>query len=49
MRQARPDDAFQFVTAEEMSAAWPDIERHLGQTRDSWRWFLGALEARRSA
>jgi hypothetical protein len=49
MRQARPDDAFLFVTAEEMSRAWPDIERHLGQTREFWRWFLGALEARRGA
>ena len=42
MRQAKPDDVFQFVTVEDIRRAWPRIERHLGRSRPFWTWILGA-------
>jgi hypothetical protein len=41
MRQAKPDDALQFVSAQEMADLWPDLEKHLGRSREFWRWLLG--------
>ena len=40
MRQAKPDDVFQFVTLAEIRRDWPRIERHLGRSREFWRWLL---------
>lgn len=40
MRQAKPDDVFQFVSRADLEAAWPKLERHLGTTRSMWRWLL---------
>jgi len=40
MRQAKPDDALQFATAEEMAELWPLLEKYLGRTRDFWQWIL---------
>jgi hypothetical protein len=40
MRQARPDDVFTFVTADEIVELWNEVERYLGRTRPFWRWLL---------
>jgi hypothetical protein len=40
MRQAKPDDALQFVSAQEMADLWPSLEKYLGRTRDFWCWML---------
>jgi len=40
MRQAKPDDVFQFVTVSDIRADWPRIERYLGKTRPFWTWLL---------
>jgi hypothetical protein len=44
MRQAKPDDALQYVSAQEMADLWPSIERHLGKTRPFWTWLLEQWE-----
>ncbi len=41
MRQAKPDDVFQFVTLAEIRADWPRIEPYLGKSREFWTWLLG--------
>lgn len=41
MRQAKPDDVFEFVTTREIEELWPMLERYLGRTRENWRWILG--------
>ncbi len=41
MRQAKPDDVFQFVTIGDIEAHWPLLERYLGRTREFWTWLLG--------
>ena len=46
MRQAKPDDALQFVTPQQMADLWPSIERHLGKTRPFWAWLLEQWERR---
>lgn len=40
MRQAKPDDVFQFVTLEQIRASWPRVEYRLGRVRDFWKWWL---------
>lgn len=40
LRQAKPDDALTFVTAQAIVDAWPRIERYLGARRDFWAWLL---------
>lgn len=40
MRQAKPDDVFQFVSLEAIYAHWPAVERYLGRTRQFWEWLL---------
>ena len=52
MRQAKPDDALQFVSVDTMRALWPHIEPYLGETREFWFWLLAswkALDERRQA
>jgi len=44
MRQAKPDDALQFVSPQEMADLWPSIERYLGKTRPFWSWLLEQWE-----
>jgi len=46
MRQAKPDDALQFVSAQEMADLWPSIERYLGRSRPFWTWLLDEWESR---
>lgn len=40
MRQAKPDDVFSYVSLREIHDHWGLIERHLGRTREFWRWIL---------
>jgi hypothetical protein len=40
MRQAKPDDALQFVSPQEIADLWPLLEKHLGRTREFWKWLL---------
>ncbi len=40
MRQAKPDDALQFVSAQQIADLFPALEKHLGRTRDFWVWLL---------
>lgn len=42
MRQAKPDDVFQFVTVADIREAWPRLVRHLGRSRPFWSWLLEA-------
>lgn len=46
MRQAKPDDVFQFLTLQEVADLWPSVERYLGKTRPFWDWLLGEWESR---
>jgi hypothetical protein len=46
MRQAKPDDALQFVSPQEMADLWPRIERYLGRTRPFWAWLIEQWEHR---
>jgi hypothetical protein len=48
MRQAKPDDAFQFVGLAEISDLWPQLERHLGRSAPMWRWLLERWRGARS-
>ncbi len=40
MRQARPDDVFEFTSRKRIRELWPRILPHLGKTRDFWSWIL---------
>ena len=40
LRQAKPDDALQLVSPEEVAGAWPEIVRYLGTSRPFWSWLL---------
>jgi hypothetical protein len=40
MRQAKPDDVFRFVTLAQVRGLWPELVRHLGQSRPFWSWLL---------
>lgn len=41
LRQAKPDDALQWVTTSDIVELWPDMERHLGRSKAFWAWLLG--------
>lgn len=45
MRQAKPDDVFEFVTLAEIRDLWPDLHRYLGRTREFWTWLLDRWES----
>ncbi|MBI4881182.1 MAG: hypothetical protein HY812_16220 [Planctomycetes bacterium] len=49
MRQAKPDDVFQFVTLEEIRDLWTDVEPYLGNTRAFWSWLLEVWKDDRAA
>ena len=40
MRQAKPDDVFQFVTLGTVRELWPRVVRYLGHSRPFWIWLL---------
>ena len=42
MRQAKPDDVFQFTTLKTIESLWPAIRPYLGRTRSFWQWILTA-------
>jgi len=44
LRQAKPDDVFTFVRAQELADAWSSFERYLGNSREFWRWLLATWE-----
>ena len=44
MRQAKPDDVFEFVSAKTIREMWPHLERFLGEKRDFWEWLFSAWE-----
>ena len=46
MRQAKPDDALQYISPQEIADLWPSIERYLGNTRPFWTWLLEQWERR---
>jgi hypothetical protein len=46
MRQAKPDDVFQFLTLQQVADLWPSVERYLGKTRPFWDWLLEQWESR---
>jgi hypothetical protein len=41
LRQAKPDDALQWVKPAQIAELWPYVERHLGRSREFWTWLLG--------
>lgn len=45
LRQAKPDDAFLFVTPAELRREWDSFEAYLGRSREFWRWLLDQWEA----
>jgi hypothetical protein len=44
MRQAKPDDVFEFVSAKTIRELWPRLERFLGEKRPFWEWLFSAWE-----
>ncbi len=44
MRQAKPDDVFEFVSAKTIRETWPRLERFLGNKRAFWEWLFSAWE-----
>lgn len=45
MRQAKPDDVFQFVKPGTIRKLWPKVIRHLGRSRAFWTWLFERWEA----
>jgi hypothetical protein len=41
LREANTRDVWLFVTPEEIRAAWPRLQRHLGRSRPMWAYLLG--------
>ena len=46
MRQAKPDDVFQFVSPRTIREMWPRLERYLGDKRPFWSWMFTTWESR---
>ena len=40
MRQAKPDDVFEFVSLTDVVRDWERIEPQLGKRREFWTWLL---------
>lgn len=40
MRQAKPDDVFQFATLPAIEESWSRVTRYLGNSRAFWTWLL---------
>jgi len=49
MRQAKPDDVFQFVTRAKIEEHWSSIERYLGWSREFWTWILSTWKEQERA
>lgn len=48
MRQAKPDDVFQFVTFAQLLELWPRVEPILGREREMWRFLIGRWREHRN-
>jgi hypothetical protein len=46
MRQAKPDDALQFISAQQIADLWPHLEKYLGNKRDFWSWLIEEWKSR---
>jgi hypothetical protein len=44
LRQAKPDDVFLFVSTGEIRELWTEVEPHLGEAREFWRWLLATWQ-----
>lgn len=40
MRQAKPDDVFEFVSAATIRSLWPEVQPYLGNRREFWSWLF---------
>jgi hypothetical protein len=49
MRQAKPDDVFEYVTLAEVERLWDDLVPRLGAQRAFWVWIVGQWRALREA
>lgn len=49
MRQAKPDDFFQFLTRARIAEHWDGLERYLGWSREFWTWILAAWKEQERA
>lgn len=45
MRQAKPDDVFEYVTLAEVERAWDALVPQLGAQRPFWVWLIGRWRA----
>ncbi len=46
MRQAKPDDVFDFVMRSDIEASWSRLAPYLGERRDFWAWLLETWRTR---
>lgn len=44
MRQAKPDDVFEFVDARTIRSLWSLVVPHLGTRREMWEWLFEGWE-----
>jgi len=49
MRQAKPDDVFQFVTRAKIEEHWSSLERYLGWSREFWTWIFSTWKEQERA
>jgi hypothetical protein len=49
MRQAKPDDVFNFVSPREIRELWSKLEKHLGRSRAFWTWLFERWDAQARA
>jgi hypothetical protein len=40
MREARPDEVWQFLSLVEIVRDWQYLEKHLGRRREFWKWLM---------
>ncbi|HEX6812662.1 MAG TPA: hypothetical protein VF384_13630 [Planctomycetota bacterium] len=45
LREARYQDVWKLVRLPDVLAIWPRIDRHLGRTREFWRWLIEGWRA----
>jgi hypothetical protein len=42
LREARPDEVWQFMTPADVVQSWPEVSGRLGRRRPFWEWVLSA-------
>ncbi len=40
LREARPDEVWQYVTPQQVAAEWPSLAPRLGRRSDFWAWVI---------